>query len=98
MTLNGAIKQLHDLRCAEDMPIYYKSAIDEVINVLLMDTQEVRHGKWINDNHRTKCSICGGRIPINKVVLQGEVMWEDNTPVNYCPSCGALMDKEEKEV
>lgn len=25
MTLNGAVKQLHDLRCVEDIPIYYKS-------------------------------------------------------------------------
>ena len=40
MTLNGAIKQLHELRSAEDMPIYYKPAIAEVINVLLMDGRE----------------------------------------------------------
>lgn len=44
MTYLGAIKQLHELRAADNMPIFYKPAIAEVINVLLMDTQEVKHG------------------------------------------------------
>lgn len=80
MTLNGAIKQLRDLRSAEDMPIYYKPAIAEVINVLLMDTQEIRHGHWIDvngDGSLWRCSVCG------------ETQCCDS---NYCGDCGAKMD------
>jgi hypothetical protein len=84
MTLTGAIKQLHELRSAEDMPIYYKPVVAEVINVLLLDTQEVKHGRWIKmigENGVTdaiSCSICG---------------FEDNRYelFNYCPRCGAKM-------
>ena len=56
--------------------------------------EPVKTGKWINDNGQTKCSICGNPIPIRKVVLRGEVMWEDNSPVNYCMNCGAKMGDE----
>lgn len=84
MTLNGAIKQLHDLRTAEDMPIYYKPAIAEVINVLLMDAQEVRHGQWIkNENNTWSCSICQSWIPD-----------ENHYYARYCLHCGARMDIE----
>lgn len=81
MTLNGAIKQLHELRSAEDMPIYYKPIIAEVINVLLMDTQEVKHAQWINcadiySDGDFECSECHKRE------------WSDT---DYCPNCGADM-------
>ena len=89
MTLNGAIKQLHELRSAEDMPIYYKPIIAEVINVLLMDAQEVKHGKWIyeqlplplSDGSKEcmRCSVCGTH-------------WDNES--NYCPYCGADMRGE----
>lgn len=95
MTLNGAIKQLHELRSAEDMPIYYKPIIAEVINVLLMDTQEVKHGRWITDyvgvgSHTggvatatvTYCSVC-------------DEQFDWRTP--YCPNCGARMDGAEND-
>lgn len=76
MTLMGAIKQLHELRSAEDMPFYYKPAIAEVINVLLMDAQEVRHGHWVVDEDgNIKCSECG----------------HHGVGDNYCESCGAKM-------
>lgn len=78
----------------------YRLGLDneEVIKQFLLtaceeDVVEVRHGYWVNDNHLIKCSICGSPIPLNKVVLHGEVIWEDNRPVNYCPNCGAKMDK-----
>lgn len=78
MTLYGAIKQLHELRAAEGMPIYYKPAIAEVINVLLTETEEVRHGKWINEGSACHCSACG---------RSGQSLgW------NFCPWCGARMD------
>lgn len=85
MTLNGAIKQLHELRNAEDMPFYYKPAIAEVINVLLMDAQEVRHGRWILGGEtgwpKWTCSVCGG---------------DGRGDYTICPWCGAKMDEVEE--
>lgn len=93
MTLNGAIKQLRDLQTADDLPFYYKPAIAEVINVLLMDVQEVKHGQWINDNGLYKCSAC------NTFTITG---WANCIPIErmnktmpYCPHCGAKMGAEE---
>lgn len=83
MTLNGAIKQLHELQCNEDVPVYVKPAIAEVINVLLMDVQEVRHGHWININGTGiafRCSVCGEMSCCNEA---------------YCNECGARMDLDE---
>ena len=95
MTLNGAIKQLHDLGCAEDIPIYYKPIIAGVINLLRMDVQEVKHGRWVNDNGLYKCSVC------NTFTITG---WANCIPIDYmnktmryCPHCGARMDLEEGE-
>ena len=85
MTLLGAIKELHDLRNAEDVPFYYKPVIAEIINVLLMDTQEVTHGRWVGIDdfpHKTwECNRCGKIIVIDE-------------PPNYCESCGADMREE----
>ena len=94
MTYLGAIKQLHELRNAEDMPIYYKPVIAEVINVLLIDAQEVRHGHWTFSIDRREgiCSRCNTKIygrPYNNTYLI--------VPYNYCPNCGALMDEEADE-
>ena len=86
MTLNGAIKQLHELRCVEDIPIYYKPAIAEVINVLLMNVQEVRHGRWqvneVNGYKDMTCLSCGWLFEYYDGL---EEEW------NYCPHCGAKM-------
>lgn len=57
--------------------------------------EPVKTGKWINDNHQIKCSICENPIPIRRVVLRGETVWEDVRFVNYCPNCGARMEKVE---
>ena len=60
-----------------------KEVMDEQPTV---DAVPVRHGKWIDRNgaivapfwERYECSECGAR--------------SDNS--NYCPNCGARMDKE----
>ena len=82
MTLQGAIKQLHELRCNEDMPIFFKPVIAEVINVLLMDAEEARHGKWeqVGDN-TYRCSVCGEISCCNS---------------QFCSECGAKMDEVEE--
>ena len=96
MTYLGAIKQLHELRNAEDMPIYYKPVISEVINVLLMDTQEVKHGRWKPfdltwGRSIYYCTSCGDGCEVPTEM--GKHIYE------FCPHCGAKMDEviNEKE-
>lgn len=48
------------------------------------DKKEVRHGRWENDGHTLACSNC------HTINIRG-VAWD------YCPHCGAIMDKEENE-
>ena len=55
------------------------------------DVVERKKGKWIN----YKCSECGEPIPISKVTLRGEVVWERDQKPNFCPNCGAKMESEE---
>ena len=93
MTLNGAIKQLHDIRNSDAMPVYFKPAIAEVINVLLYDVRENVRGEWIKPLSRGdvlsygkayyECDQC------HKVAFFGNEM-------NFCPNCGADM-RERKE-
>lgn len=55
----------------------------------IADVEEVQHGKWINlSGGEWGCSSCA-----NIVFTEGS--WE--TPYhNYCPYCGAKMDKEKE--
>ena len=88
MTLQGAIQQLHDLRSDDNFPFYYKPAIDKVIETILTDAQEVRHGRWIPDfggkfkggAYWFRCSRCGRTVPDVR-----------NGGWDYCPSCGSRM-------
>lgn len=55
------------------------------------DVAEVRHGRWnvveaLSDDIQTagECNICGENIN-----------WFGKLP-NYCPNCGARMDKEDE--
>lgn len=50
------------------------------------DVVEVRHGRWIEN---TFCSCCGGFDEDDK----GNII---QSFYNYCPNCGARMDKEDK--
>ncbi len=90
MTLNEAIKQLHELRCNEDVPVYLKPAIAEVINTLLMDAQEVRYGWWVDvegyEGLLYRCSAC-----------EDERYKHTTVKYPYCPYCGALMMDEVSE-
>ena len=57
------------------------------------DVQEVRHGKWETPTkpfpyYHWKCSICGCE-EYSQVDRNGKYR-----EMNYCPNCGAKMDKE----
>ena len=48
---------------------------------------EVKHGKWIVKEQEVFCSVCGE---------QSAYTWHGSSKFsNYCPNCGARMDKDE---
>lgn len=55
-------------------------------NAPTIEALPVRHGKWVGyaGTIGNECSMCGKWID----VLQG------TAEMNYCPNCGARMDKE----
>ena len=52
------------------------------------DVAPVRHGRWIDDHDYLKCPECG-------VMVKWDFTFFDIGNWNYCPNCGAKMDKEE---
>ncbi len=60
------------------------------------DVQEVRHGENITSMHPTDefiCSECGVVLQdVSEYIVEGDVYREFY--FDYCPKCGAKMDKE----
>lgn len=79
--------ELKDLN--ESERLYYMGVFDIINSQPIVDVEEVRHEKWINHSGgEWGCSSCA-----NIVFTEGS--WE--TPYdNYCPYCGAKMDKEQE--
>lgn len=48
------------------------------------DVQKVKHGKWNKSKNQRECSLCGFFYFTNKINY------------NYCPNCGAKMDRRSK--
>lgn len=75
--------------------VYYtkEDAIQCVTAIPAADVELVRHGKWVHSEiedddwgrtfHEWTCSVCSYSVAHNP------------TGENYCPNCGAKMDKEE---
>ena len=52
------------------------------------DVAEVRHGGWVyREDDNIQCSICG-----HDAYTEGDYR---QVKTNYCPNCGARMDKED---
>lgn len=49
----------------------------------------VRHGRWINENFYTRCSVCGNMAIYDK--------YGQGVESDYCPRCGAKMDGGDNE-
>ena len=65
--------------------------VEDVEKLPSADVVERKKGKWID----YKCSECGEPIPISKVILRGEVMWERHQKPNFCSNCGAQMEGDD---
>lgn len=63
-------------------PVFVKNAIEEAPTA---DVVEVKHGEWMGDRYVWRCSVCHKWLE----VLQG------TAEMNYCPNCGAEMDRKE---
>lgn len=66
----------------------FKRAIKKIPKGIIVDVAPMVHGRWIEQEKYTfgtmyDCSICGTRI------LDNGHSW------NYCPNCGAKMDRGE---
>ena len=69
----------------------YDDAFTDIRNAPTIDAVPVRHGKWIDKGlyanrracHEWQCSECGEHV-----------IEVDASLCNYCPNCGARMDKE----
>lgn len=58
------------------------------------DVAEVRHGRWLTTDaypHHLYCSVCYKTYAKNAKWVN-----ELDLPTNYCPNCGARMDKEDE--
>ena len=62
-----------------------ESVMEYVENLPAADVVEVRHGRWKNGGNGLydTCTACGKEIYLA-------------IPMNYCPLCGARMDKEDE--
>ena len=64
-------------------------------NLHAADVVEVRHGRWLTTDaypHHLYCSVCYKTYAKNAKWVN-----ELDLPTNYCPNCGALMEKKEDE-
>lgn len=50
-----------------------------------VDAEPVKHGKWEDDRHGIRCSVCE--------YLDSTYNSLFDEPYRYCPSCGARMDE-----
>ena len=58
------------------------------------DVVEVRHGRWMTTDaypHHLYCSVCYKTYAKNAKWVN-----ELDLPTNYCPNCGARMEKEDE--
>lgn len=67
----------------------WRDAQKEIDEAPTVDAKPVRHGRWIQDEFGTWCSVCGLYAYRDKF----DQPWESP----YCPNCGAKMDGAERK-
>ena len=77
---NYDLDNYHSFRAVED---------EEIAEMPTIEAEPVRHGRWINNLEEAwqafNCSICGESTDDTCM---------GKPRANYCPNCGAKMDKE----
>lgn len=66
----------------------FRDCIDLLDSIPAADVAPVVHGRWIEDHDYLKCPECS-------VMVKWDFTFFDIGDWNYCPNCGAKMDKEE---
>ena len=64
------------------------SVLEKLREFPAADVAPVRHGRWIEDHDYLKRPECS-------VMVKWDFTFFDIGDWNYCPNCGAKMDKEE---
>ena len=67
----------------------------EINNIPAADVVGVKHGRWMTTDaypHHLYCSVCYKTYAKNAKWVN-----ELDLPTNYCPNCGARMDKEDEQ-
>ncbi len=73
-----------------------RKIIDRIKNAPATDVVEVKHGEWISKTFKVTgrkfitCSVCNSPIDSTYTHI-------DENEFDYCPYCGAKMDKERKD-
>jgi predicted RNA-binding Zn-ribbon protein involved in translation (DUF1610 family) len=98
--IDDVIKKLNDAERRMAMRGYYRISLEirsicsAIKRLPTIDAEPVRHGKWetvceIKYKYETeveeKCSLCGRHV----------FRYKTQTKDDYCPTCGAKMDKED---
>lgn len=62
---------------------------EQIADAPTLDVAPVRHGQWETNSDKPDTLICS-------VCKCGFDMWKHD-PHNFCPNCGAKVDKEKRE-
>lgn len=70
----------------------FRDCIDLLDSIPAADVTPVRRGRWVSVQHKLArvCSVCNRDEPYKFADVDADVY-------NYCPNCGAKMDKEETD-
>lgn len=69
--------------------VYIVGAMNAIDEMPKADVISVKHGRWINENFYTRCSVCNNMATYDRY---GQEVESD-----YCPHCGARMHENEVE-
>ena len=76
--------------CRVIMEDDFKKAIKNMPENIIVDVAPVRHGRWIDKGEYAVCTECGGR---------SGTQYDGVEPIplmtQFCPNCGANMEREE---
>ena len=74
---------------------YVQGWLAECFEEIEAELAEVKHGKWIMRGGWFRCSKCDEKAELRDVGGTGGFSHEyEQIKSNYCPNCGAKMDKE----